>query len=68
MGTFKAELVPLVATVLPPLTRQVSAALQPFAALAGAGAGNTEAGAYTRPLFGSTSALSMGEGVHVGVV
>ena len=26
------------------------------------------AGAYTRPLFGSTSALSAGLGVHVGFI
>jgi len=27
-----------------------------------------EAGAYTRPLFGSTQAFCVGQGVHLGVV
>jgi hypothetical protein len=26
-----------------------------------------QAGAYTRPLFGSTQALSVGQGLHLGV-
>ena len=30
--------------------------------------GDPAAGAYTRPLFGSTSALSVGQGSHVAVV
>jgi hypothetical protein len=30
--------------------------------------GDPKAGAYTRPLFGSTSALPVGHGVHLVVV
>ena len=43
-------------------------ALRERVAVAEKRAVDAEAGAYTRPLFGSREALCVGQGVHLGVI